>query len=589
MRNTNNFSGVTGLCAALLSGAISVAGCTGNVGSPGTGPGSTDGIGSGGTGGNSGSSGGAGNAGAAGRVTPGVPVAVPPSAPGKVPLRRLTIREYKNSIRDLLGIADVSTKDLAVDQPVAFSGYSAGAAITSAPDVRVLLDKAEQFSTAGMARVATLVPCITTPTAADACARQFVEQFGRRAFRRPLIEEEVVRLLALYTAQRSPDIGADFSGAIRSVVTAILQSPNFLYRHELGPVAPLRDGNLVRFNPHEMASQLSYALWASMPDDRLFQQADAGKLQSPADIQAEAKRMMVDPKAKEGYSDFSIQWLNLTQLPYAQKDPSLNFTDQVAQSMLKETGEFVSDLFLGPKATGSLDALFTSRTSFVDQTLAGIYGLPGVTGTAMTPVTFDAKQRSGILTQASFLTMHGAALGSFPVRRGAQIVRRLFCTDVELPLNVVVTEPPPAVAGETTRQRFAKHSENACATCHKVFDPLGFAFENYDGLGRYRTTDNGQPVDASGSLTLSYGFVSFNNATELVSGLAKDEQVQDCVATQWTRYFLRRKEEPGDMASLMQAQSTFRSSALDMRELLVAIATSDSFAKRTPAVDEVMQ
>jgi hypothetical protein len=261
----------------------------------------------------------------------------------------------------------------------------------------------------------------------------------------------------------------------------------------------------------------------------------------------------------------------------------------MAQSMLAETGAFVSDLFLGPKATGSLEMLFTSRSTFVDATLAKIYGVSGVTGTVLQPVTLDANQRAGILTQASFLTMHGATDGSFPVRRGAQVYRRLFCREIELPDNVQVVAPPDALPGQTTRQRFAAHAMNACAGCHALLDPIGFAFENYGGLGEYRTTDNGQPVDATGTLPfLAAGPLPFKNAVEMLTGLAKDQQVRDCVATQWTRYILRRREAPGDLASLQQAQAAFRTSSYDMRELLVAIASTDSFSLRTPAAGEVL-
>jgi hypothetical protein len=184
--------------------------------------------------------------------------------------------------------------------------------------------------------------------------------------------------------------------------------------------------------------------------------------------------------------------------------------------------------------------------------------------------------------------MYGSVDGSFPVRRGAQVYRKLFCKEIDLPDNVQVVEPPAALPGQTTRQRFAAHAMNPCASCHTLFDPIGFAFENYDGLGGYRTTDNGQPVDATGTLTLSTGPLVFKDAVEMVTGLAKDPQVRDCVATQWTRYILRRREGPGDMASLSQAQTAFRASSYDMRELLVAIATSDAFSLRTPAVGEVV-
>jgi len=520
---------------------------------------------------------------------------LPPSLPGVEAPRRLSLTEYKNTIRDLLGMTTpVTTDDLPVDQQAGTSGFLTGAAITSAPDARLLLDKSDAMTTAAMASLATQVPCIATPTAADTCAKQFITTFGRRAFRRPLVDDEVTRLMALYTLQMGPTIGSTFSEAIRGVTMAIIQSPNFLYRWELGPTTPAikevtAGATLVRFNSQEMASRLSYAFWATMPDARLFQLADADQLQTPDQIQQEVRRMIIDPKAKDAYGDFATQWLSLTQLPSALKDASLNFTPQVAQSMLAETGAFVSDLFLGPNATGSLTDLLTSQKSFVDGTLAKIYGISGVTGTALQQVTFPAGQRAGILTQASFQTMHGDVDGSFPVRRGAQVYRRLFCKEVNLPDNVQVVPPPPATAGQTTRQRFAQHAMNPCAGCHALFEPIGFAFENYDGLGGYRTTDNGQPVDASGSLTIGTTPVTFKNAIDLAGDLAQNDQVRDCMATQWMRYVLRRREGDGDLASLQKAQATFRAASFDMRELLVSIASTDAFSHRSPAPGEVLQ
>jgi len=521
--------------------------------------------------------------------------ALPPSLPGVEAPRRLSLTEYKNTIRDLLGMTTpVTTDDLPVDQQAGTSGFLTGAAITSAPDARLLLDKSDAMTTAAMSSLATQVPCIATPTAADTCAQQFITTFGRRAFRRPLVDDEVTRLMALYTLQMGPTIGSTFSEAIRGVTMAIIQSPNFLYRWELGPTTPaIKDvtpgGTLVRFNSQEMASRLSYAFWATMPDARLFQLADADQLQTPDQIQQEVRRMIIDPKAKDAYGDFATQWLSLTQLPSALKDASLGFTPQMAQSMLAETGAFVSDIFLGAKATGSLTDLLTSQRSFIDGTLAKIYGISGVTGTALQQVTFPAGQRAGILTQASFQTMHGDVDGSFPVRRGAQVYRRLFCKEVNLPDNVQVVPPPPATAGQTTRQRFAQHAMNPCAGCHALFEPIGFAFENYDGLGGYRTTDNGQPVDASGSLTIGTTPVTFKNAIDLAGDLAQNDQVRDCMATQWMRYVLRRREGDGDLASLQKAQATFRAASFDMRELLVSIASTDAFSHRSPAPGEVLQ
>jgi hypothetical protein len=552
--------------------ALAGLGCTGNIaGNPGDGTPTPPGSGPG------------------GGPAPVGPTAPPVnSAPGVNQLRRLTVLEYRNTVRDLLGLTDVQMPELNGDQQARTSGYTTGAAITTATDARKLLDGTDRLVVAAMPNLAAQVPCIKDAAAADPCARQFITQFGRRAFRRPLVDEEITRWLGLYTAQRDPAVGATFSEAIRGLTIGLLQSPNFLYRRELAPGAAIKDGTFVRFNSYEMASRLSYSFWATMPDDHLFDLAAAGKLQTVQAIQAEARRLLVHPKAKDVYGDFATQWLGLAQVVNSLKADALKFTPEVGKAMLAETGAFVADIFMAPGTTGRMDQLFTSSKTYADGALAAIYGVGGVTGSALSPVTLDPKQRAGLFTQLSFLTMHGDSEGSFPTRRGAEILRRVFCQDIEIPVNIVVPDVKPPAPGVTTRQRFTEHSQNPCATCHVLIDPIGFAFEAYDGIGRYRTTDNGQPVDSSGILERSSGTVKFKDAVELMPALAASDEVRACVATQWTRYLLRREESKGDMPSLTAIQKVFRDSSSDMRELLVAIVSSDAFTRRTPAVGEVL-
>lgn len=562
----------TGARAHVLATGLALLGCTAYISSPG----------------------GTGDA-AAGA---GAPVPLPPLV-GDPPevfapplavtqLRRLTLLEYRNSLRDLLGVTEVPTADLAADQQAGTSGYTTGAAITSAPDARLFLEHTELLSQAAMSNLAASVPCIGAADAGVPCASQFIRDFGRRAFRRPLVAEEVTSLLALYNAQR--DASLTFADAIVALTTAILLSPNFLYHRELAPGAALLEGAGIRLNAHELASRLSFSLWASMPDARLFQLADSGELEQTSVLQREARRMLVDAKARAVYGDFTAQWLGLEPVVFAQKVPELKFTQEVGKAMLAETTAFVADIFMGSNTTGRLDLLFTSTKSFVDETLAGIYGVSGVTGRALQPVTLDPRQRSGLLTQLSFLTRHGDSNGSFPARRGFHLVKDVLCRELPPPPPNVppLTDEPADLTPKTTRQRFEAHTQNPCASCHKIFDAFGFAFENYDGIGRYRTVDSGQAVDATGRVELSGSPVTFEDAVGLMPALASSNEVRACVATQWLRYVLRRQEAPGDLPSLEQAQKTFRDSGFDLRELLVGLVGTDAFARRTPAPGEVL-
>ena len=320
-----------------------------------------------------------------------------------------------------------------------------------------------------MPNLAGQVPCIKDAAAAEPCARQFIVQFGRRAFRRPLVDEEINHWLGLYKAQRDPAVGASFPEAIRGVTVALLQSPNFLYRRELAPGAAIKEGNFVRFNSYEMASRLSYSFWASMPDERLFELAEAGKLQTVQAIQEEARRLLVHPKAKDVYADFAAQWLNLAPVVSAQKATALNFTPEVGKVDAGGDGRILRRHLHGARTQRAGWTSCSRRTS-----PSRTRPWPRSTGSrasrarSLSPVTLDPKQRAGLFTQLTFLTMHGDSEGSFPTRRGAEVVRRVLCQEIEVPPDMEIPEVKPPSPGVTTRQRFEEHSKNACAACHRA-------------------------------------------------------------------------------------------------------------------------
>jgi len=295
---------------------------------------------------------------------------------------------------------------------------------------------------------------------------------------------------------------------------------------------------------------------------------------------------VADPRAKAAISDFHFQWLEIAGLSDMPKDPSFtNYSPAVARAMTDETKAFVSDVFFGPNPT--LETLFTSTTSFVDAGLGKVYGA-SVSGQGMQKVTLDAKQRSGLLTQGSFLAVGADAGDSLPPRRGNAVLHRALCIDLEVPPNIVV----PAVADpnpmQTTRQRFEVHGTQDCAkACHAFIDPIGFAFENYDAIGAYRTTENNQMVDASGTVDLpKSGKVSFKNAIELSAFLAKAPETKDCMVRQWTRYALGRREESSEEPSFKALAQVFETSGYNLRDMLVAITKTRMFTHRVPTAGE---
>jgi hypothetical protein len=522
---------------------------------------------------------------------PGGPPAAQPNQPGPAPLRRLTVREYRNTVRDLLGVNPVSMPDLGIDQEA--GGFSTGAPLSTSADVSRFLDSAQALADAAGARLATLLPCPQVPADAAgqaACARQFIVQFGRRAFRRPLANEEVDDLVAVYTEHRGTEINQGFPEAIRSLVAAMLVSPHFLYRSERGAAAPLRDGALLRFNAHEIASRLSYALWGSMPDEVLFQAADAGKLTTPDQIEQQARRMLADPRTEDAVADFHLQWLDVDDLG-GEPPKDAVFKDHnpaLVQAMLAEAKAFAAAAVLkAPAAGGGLAQLLTGTATTVEPALAKLYGAQA-TGAGPQPVTLDPAQRAGIFTGAAFLSMHATTGETNPVKRGTMVLRSLLCIEVEPPPNMEVGNPEPPAEGVTTRERFAQHAEKPCATCHRLTDPIGFAFEAYDAIGAWRTMDRGKKVDASGSLTIDGNEVRFAAAPELLRALAGSADVRSCLTTQWLRYLLRRTDGQGDRASLQAAGDAFRRSGNDLRELLVGLTRTPSFTHRAPSPGEVL-
>jgi hypothetical protein len=502
--------------------------------------------------------------------------------------RRLSRLEYNNTIRDLLGDSSRPGSEFAADQDSARSGFFAGGAIANSDAAR-LLDATEAVAANAAKRLPDLLPCKSVPAAAadqDQCARQFITQFGKRAFRRPLTPDEVTSFTDFYSAQRSG--GQDFAGSVRLLISAFLMSPQFIYRWEVTPGSAIKEGSLVRYNSYEIASRLSYLIWASMPDDASFALADQNKLATPDQIEAEARRMLKDPKAKDAIADFFTQWLEITDLHSVPKDAKVypTYTADLADSMVAESAAFAADAVID--GDGKLSTIFTSSKGFVNANLAKLYGLNGVTATTPTATDLNPAERGGILTQASFLAQHASADESNPTRRGKILTERVICVEIALPPDDVPDPKPPA-PNLSVRDRFAEHSKNPCATaCHSVMDPLGFAFENYNGIGAYQTTDGGKPVDASGDIELDGVAKPFENAIQLGKLLGDSKQVAECMTRQFLRYALRRRDGAGDQASLAAAGEAFAKQSNNLRELIVALTKTRAFTHRTPSLGEVL-
>ncbi len=322
-------------------------------------------------------------------------------------------------------------------------------------------------------------------------------------------------------------------------------------------------------------------MWDSVPDDALLDAAGAGALGDPDGLRQQAERLLGDPRAREAVAAFHEQWLGLDELETLSKDPSVYpiFDDELREAMRNETRRFTSTVILS--GDGRLETLLTAPYSYLEGPLYELYGVtPGGEGLG-DPVALPENERAGILTQASFLAAHAHANQSGPIQRGVTVRTNLLCSPPPPPppdINAIPPDPDPEA---TTREIFEMHTADpVCAGCHDLIDGIGLGFEAYDGVGAFRTEQNGLPVDQTGELTVTDVDGEFEGAVELAHMLAGSQQVRECVTLQWFRYAFGRVETEDDECSLQVLDYAFDTSDHDIRELLLAIIQTDAFRYR---------
>jgi hypothetical protein len=433
-----------------------------------------------------------------------------------------------------------------------------------------------------------LAPCSAVDS--DECRTAFdgwLGEFGLKVFRRPLNDDELQFYWQIYDWE--VQLRNDSVLGIELVLTAMLQSPHFLYRPEFGVasadgVAGLEPRPLSSW---EMASRLSYFFWNTMPDIGLFEAAAADELRTPEQIEAQARRLLGAERARLAFRTFHTEWLNLSEVlgvRHNGKDETLfpDYTDAVPPELLEETLSFLDYAIFEQEA--SLAELLTANYTRLNQHSAAFYGLDdGPSTDAFETVELAPDRSAGFLTQAGLLMAHSTTQLSSPIHRGLFVRTNLLCQPPPAPPPDV--PPPPTIdRTKTTREQYAAHSDNVvCAGCHQLMDPIGLAFENFDAMGRYRETEWGQEIDARGELFQIakngdwYVEAEFEGAPELGAVLANSQQVKECVARQWFRFALGRGETEADACSLHSIDQHFAGADYDVRELLVAIAQTPAF------------
>jgi Protein of unknown function (DUF1592)/Protein of unknown function (DUF1588)/Protein of unknown function (DUF1595)/Protein of unknown function (DUF1585)/Protein of unknown function (DUF1587) len=482
----------------------------------------------------------------------------------------LTNFEYDNTVRDLLGDASMPSVVMGFTADPLEAGFQRNTAPVDMARTSQYVKAAENLALNAEGRLAQghfseVLPCNPATIGEDACATQFIATFGRRAFRRSLTSAERSEMQQIYLKDKNAN---DFIHAIRIVIESMLASPRFFEIESQGTapgIAPL--------GPFQLASRLSYFIYRSMPDDQLLDAAETSQLVTKDDIAREARRMLADAKAHAGVISFFSEWLSLDRLTTTTKDPSvLASFETLKGDMATETIKFVESIFYGD---GQLKSLFQSSTTWVNAPLANLYGQAGVAD-QFQQVQLDPKVRAGILTQASFLSIRGGPKNGSPTQRGVFVRDNVLCQTIPFsPANT-----PPLLEnkpGQTNRQRYeAAMASPSCAACHRLIDPIGYGLEAFDTVGRYRTVDNGLPVDASG-LVVNFDLPEpFNGAVELAAKLADSTVAKECAAKQWFRFALSRAESEEDACSIGAATRVMENSG-NLRELVIEIATSDSF------------
>lgn len=498
--------------------------------------------------------------------------------PGLAIIRRLTRREYDNTVADLLFDSSAPSKQFPSDERrLSFDNNAEYLSVSPTHTERYDLASATLAAGAVQKNLSKLLSCKPSSATDETCAKTFIQDFGQRAFRRPVDKAEEDRLLTVFKQGAK----TDFNTGITLVVEVALQSAPFLYRVELGEAVAGSD-KYAKLTPWEMASRLSYLLWASMPDEALFQAARDNKLTTREQVASQVSRMLQDPKAKQMVGSFHEQWLGLGDLQSLDRDAKLfpDWKNENVQLLKQEAREFTSSLLFNG---GSVKDLFVAPYTMMNASLAKHYGVSGGGGATDFGKVEDSKRHSGVFTLGAVMASTSKINQTSPVLRGKFIREHMLCQSLPPPPPDVNAEAPSLDPKLTTRERFAMHSTNAsCANCHKLLDPVGLGMENFDPVGRYRDNENGLTLNVKGRLESTDVDGDFDGVFELAKLLSESKEARRCIVTNWFRFAYGRTESTSDLCFLHQLDARFQKSSGDLKDLLVAMTELDAFYYRRP-------
>jgi len=508
-------------------------------------------------------------------------LAMPATQPGPARTRRLNREEYGNTLRDLLGIAKRPGDAFPADGAGGEGFANSADTLTLSPLlIEKYLDAAsdaiKEVWERGELRARLLAPVTSDKLPPDKGAELALRPFLLRAYRRPPAEEEVQAVLGVFRQswQRQPN----WDEAMKTMFKAVLVTPKFLFIEDATHANAKEPRKLDSF---EMASRLSYLLWSSMPDDELLKLAGENKLQDDAVLEAQVRRMIADDKAKAFTKDFAGQWLRFTEV-FNSVDPDRryapDFNGELRQAMYDEIFAFCDQLL---RKNGRVLDFLDSDYTFLNEHLAKLYEVPGVQGKDMRQVKLPNNRRGGITSMAAILAYTSYPQRTSPVLRGKWILEQLLGTPPPPPPANVgqLPEDEKTVKATTLRQRLEAHrNKSVCAGCHARLDPPGFALENFDIIGKWRDSDNGKPIDATGTMS---GGRNFATPAEFRRLLLEDKALfVRSLCTRLLGYATGRTVELHDQPTLLRLEKVLRDNDYRSEPLLIAVVKSVPFRSR---------
>jgi Protein of unknown function (DUF1592)/Protein of unknown function (DUF1588)/Protein of unknown function (DUF1595)/Protein of unknown function (DUF1587)/Protein of unknown function (DUF1585) len=492
---------------------------------------------------------------------------------------RLTHSQLRNTLLDVFGFTGPAVDALPADSRL--DGFANGADRLGVPPLLLeYYDKtADEVSTDVVRRSNEFLSCPLAALGTGDCLDRFLRTVALRAWRRPLDAAERARLLRVYEAGAAaggPPVG------FKMLVEAVIVSPNFLFRHELGDTrAP---GAITRLTDWELAAALSYSLWDAPPDATLLEEAAAGRLRDPATLGAQATRLLGTPgRSSAALNAFLRQWLRIDGLLGAGKDPKLYpaYDGKVARDLLEETRLTFDSVVFDSTGDRRLDTLLSARYGFVNGKTGKIYGLTRKGG-ELKRTDLDPAERRGLFTQAAFLAAHADADVTRPVDRGKFVREEVLCQDVPPPPDEFKFDPSKITDDMTGREKLTAHAKNPfCARCHALFDGIGFALESYDAVGQWRDTDKGKPIDPTGKLPFPDGSeLHFRNFVDLVDQLTTRPEPYACFAGRYLAYATGRRLDQIPACEQHAVLAAFNQSGHRIDTLVMAVIGTPGFVTR---------